>query len=147
MRRHVQHGPAAIRRAATASIIKHVLFSEAAPQRKGVIDEQFFAGGDVARGLYEDTAAFEYGLTVRVAGMVDEARNIAVDSGIDHKTGARMKQLRIALKPVMLLSPFLHAPLVFNDPIPLFEGSHCEDPETVDGGGATNDAFFRPAIG
>ena len=50
---------------------------------QAVVVEQLFAGRDVAQGLDEDAAVVLVGLAVGLAGVVDPARRVAADLGVD----------------------------------------------------------------
>jgi hypothetical protein len=74
---------AALRAAAAALVFLLQLGRVALVDDQAVVVEQLFAGLEIAQGLDEDTALFFVGLAVGLAGVVDPARGIAADLGVD----------------------------------------------------------------
>src|SRR5690606_13729488 len=79
-----QHGAATFGRTAKATVLFAQLFRLAPLNDEGVVEEEFFALGDVAQTVdVEPAAGFVFaGFAVRAAGMVDPARIVAALAAI-----------------------------------------------------------------
>jgi hypothetical protein len=75
---------AAVLVAAPAGILGLQLLGIRLVDDQAVVVVELFAGLDVAQALDEDPALFLVGLAVGVAAVVDPARRVAADGGVDH---------------------------------------------------------------
>src|SRR5690606_8882361 len=89
-----QHGAATFGRTAKATVLFAQLFRLAPLNDEGVVEEEFFALGDVAQTVdVEPAAGFVFaGFAVRAAGMVDPARIVAALAAIHNHAVAQRKE-------------------------------------------------------
>src|SRR5580704_5224649 len=68
-----------------------------------VVVGELLAGGDVAQRLDEHAALLDHGLAVRVAAMIDEARLVAIDAGVDDRAPVDDEEERMVVVLVLVV--------------------------------------------
>src|SRR5205807_2116435 len=70
-----------------------------------VVVGELFAARDAARGADPDRAVLDLDVAVRAAGMIDEARDVAADTGVDDGAVRELEAPDVAAPDVAALTP------------------------------------------
>jgi len=117
---------------------------------EAIVVKEFFAGADVTQGLDQDPAAIVLDrLAIGIAGMIDPARFVAADCGVDHSFSVVESEI-IGTQVVRFLRdarPENAASGVFNDERALTDGSGGVDALAVHRRFADSQIFGRAVLG
>src|SRR5262245_17200874 len=110
-----------------------------------IVVGQLFAGPDVAAGANPDLLADDLAITVRLAGVVDEAADVAANHGVPHPLPVHGEAPDLTALQVLALT--LEALLVIdqlafigNDALVLVDGLKGKDAPTVELGSPPDDS-------
>lgn len=139
-----EHGSAATPGSATAGVFAEGLRCRC--NLEGVVDEEFFAGRNVAGRLDVDTAAFLNRFAVRRAGMVEPSRAVPAAATVNHPSVGQAEQegmaLLIASRVVTrCFPPGGHEPPVFEHALTTGKRAKGEHALPVDGRSPDGNAF------
>jgi hypothetical protein len=117
---------------------------------EAIIVKEFFAGADVAQGFDEDPAAIVLDrFAIGIAGMIDPARFVAADCGVDHSFSVVKSEI-VGAQVVRFLRdarPENAASDVFNDERAFTDGSGGVDTSAVHRRFADSQIFGRAVPG
>src|SRR4051812_9169218 len=130
--------PAALRRAAAASVELLVLRRVIVHTLVLVVVHELRAGGNCLDRLDEDPLAIVDRLAVRIAGVIDETGFVAVDRRVDHRLVVHREQKRVMARHlIVIVSLVRRAPgdaltEILDDPCSLADRANGEGTSALD---------------